>query len=107
MAAFSGLKVVGTVRLDLIETEPSVYEVRKMAVDPAERERGIGRRVLEAALAEAHSLGCNLSTLDARREAIPFFERLGFILTGDSIVHADGVPNYVMKRDISKPITSP
>lgn len=96
MAAFLDLKVVGTVRLDLIKADPRVYEVRKMAVDPAVNRRGIGRRVLEAALSEADSRSCSLITLDARKEAIPFFERLGFKLTGECIVHDDGVPNYVM-----------
>jgi predicted N-acetyltransferase YhbS len=98
MAAFLDSRVVGTVRLDLIEAEPPIYEVRKMAVDSAARIRGIGRRVLEAALTEAYSRGCKLVTLDAREEAIPFFETLGFQQTGDCITHADCVPNYVMKQ---------
>ena len=101
VAAFLGEEVVGTVRLDLIENNPTVYEVRKMAVDPTIKKRGIGRRVLEAALSDAHLQGCNLVTLDAREEAIPFFERVGFKLTGDHIVHADGIPNYVMRRNLT------
>lgn len=100
MAAFLGENIAGTVRLDLIETDPPVYEVRKMAVDPDIKMRGIGKRVMVAALSEAQSRGSYLVTLDAREEAIPFFDRIGFKLTGDCIVHADGVPNYVMKRNI-------
>ena len=92
---------MGTARLDLIETDPQLYEVRKMAVDPNKKMRGIGRRVLAAALSEAQSRGCRHFTLDARKEAIPFFERVGFKLTGDHIVHADGVPNYVMRRNLT------
>ena len=101
MAAFLGEEVVGTVRLDLVGDSPIVYEVRKMAVDPTIEKRGIGRRLLEAALSEAQSRGCRHFTLDARKEAIPFFERVGFELTGDHIVHADGVPNYVMRRNLT------
>jgi predicted N-acetyltransferase YhbS len=98
MAAFLGSDVVGTARLDLIQVEPLIYEVRKMAVHPTVKKRGIGRRVLEAALSEADARGSELVTLDARKEAILFFERVGFELTGECIVHADGVPNYVMRR---------
>jgi len=101
MAAFLGLEALGAARLDLIQSEPPIYEVRKMAVDPSIRGQGIGRKVLEMGLSEAHSRGCHLVTLDAREEAIPFFERLGFELTGACIVHADGVPNYVMKRNVA------
>jgi len=101
MAAFLGEKVVGTVRLDLVGDSPTVYEVRKMAVDPTIQKRGVGRLMLEAALSEAQSRGCRHFTLDARKEAIPFFERVGFELTGDHIVHADGVPNYVMRRNLT------
>ena len=101
MAAFLGADVVGTARLDLIESDPQLYEVRTMAVDPNKKMRGIGRRVLAAALSEAQSRGCRHFTLDARKEAIPFFERVGFELTGDHKVHADGVPNYVMRRNLT------
>jgi predicted GNAT family N-acyltransferase len=73
-----------------------------MAIDHALKGRGIGRRVLEMALSEAYSRGGHLFTLDAREEAIPFFEKLGFILTGDCIVHSDRVPNYVMRRNLVK-----
>lgn len=98
MAAFKTENVVGTVRFDVVGTEPDIYEVRKMAVDPTTRSRGVGRLVLSAALIEAQSRGATGFRLDARKEAIPFFEKLGFNLTGERIVHADGVPNYGMKR---------
>ena len=102
MAAFLDSKIVGTVRLDLVQSKPPIYEVRKMAVDQTLKRQGIGRALLEAVLSEAYSNGSNLVTLDAREEAIPFFESLGFKLTGDHIVHADGVPNYVMKKALQK-----
>jgi len=98
MAAYESENVVGTVRLDLVGVEPNTYEVRKLAVDPIARRRGVGKLVLEAAMTEAQFHGAAVFTLDARKEAIPFFEKLGFSLSGEFIVHADGVPNYVMRR---------
>jgi predicted GNAT family N-acyltransferase len=96
MAAFLDSTIVGTVRLDLVKPTPPTYEVRKMAVDPAYRKRGIGKSVLRAALLEIEQTEGNVVTLDSRESAVPFFESLGFELTGERIVHADGVPNYVM-----------
>ncbi|QQS19461.1 GNAT family N-acetyltransferase [Candidatus Saccharibacteria bacterium] len=98
MAAFDCGEVVGTVRLDLVGTEPNIYEVRKMVVVPTTRGKGVVRLMLSAALTKAQSRGATGFTLDARREAIPFFKKLGFELTGKRIVHADGVPNYAMER---------
>ena len=98
MAAFVLKNIVGTVRLDLIETTPTLYEVRKMAVEQTVRHKGIGKHVLEAALIEARSRGADGFRLDARIEAIPFFEKIGFKLTGEQISHNDGVLNYGMVR---------
>lgn len=101
MAAFKAGNIIGTVRLDLVSESPNTYEVRKMAVDPAVRNRGVGSRVLEAALAEAERHRAADFTLDARKEAVAFFEKLGFTATGQEIIHADGVKNYVMTRAVS------
>ena len=101
MAAFVAESIVGTVRLDRVSVDPDTYEVRKMAVDPKIRGRGVGKLVLGAALAEARLRDATGFTLDAREEAIPFFEKSGFRLTGVKIVHADGVPNYVMVQTVA------
>lgn len=55
MAAFLDSKIVGTVRLDLVQSKPPIYEVRKMAVDQTLKRQGIGRALLEAVLSEAYS----------------------------------------------------
>ena len=104
MAAFEHDNVVGTVRLDLINAETGTYEVRKMAVAQEARSRGVGKLLLEAAISKAQSCGGDIFMLDARREAISFFEKCGFSLTGKVVVHDDGVLNYAMRREIGRVI---
>ena len=55
--------------------------VHDLVVDPAERRRGVGRRLLEAVLAELKRRGAPrvlLSTAERNRGAQQLFARLGF-----------------------------
>jgi ribosomal protein S18 acetylase RimI-like enzyme len=52
-----------------------------LAVDPAERRRGIGRALLAAAERELRRRGCpkiNLQVLGSNRDVVAFYERLGW-----------------------------
>jgi len=60
---------------------PGVYEVAKMAVEESHRGAGIGRAVLEYAIAEAARLGAHrlyLETNDRLVNAIHLYESVGF-----------------------------
>ena len=55
--------------------------INYLAVAPERRGLGFGRRMMEAAEAELAKLGCpkiNLQVRAANREALGFYERLGF-----------------------------
>lgn len=78
---------VGTCALILME--PGVFELAKMAVDDAWQGRGLGRRLMEAALswasgADAHTV--ELETNSALKPAIALYRQMGFeeIPIGDS-----------------------
>ena len=71
--------VVGSVGLAPVSS--STCELRKMYLLPAARGRGLGRRLLEHALARATGLGFTrmvLETASVLREAITLYERYGF-----------------------------
>lgn len=57
------------------------FELTKMAVDPAQRGRGLGRKLLEAALVRARELGARSVYLGSNKKlanAVHLYESLGF-----------------------------
>ena len=72
--ADSPFQVIGVCGLSIVWA--NIAEVVSLAVDPAWRGRGLGRRLVEACVDEARRLGIRrLMTLTYERS---FFERLGF-----------------------------
>jgi putative acetyltransferase len=65
----------------LIPMGDGVYELSKMAVSPSMRGRGIGRRVLECAIAQARALGAKslfLGSNSVLQNAVHLYESVGF-----------------------------
>lgn len=61
---------------------PGVYELRKMYLSPASRGLGLGRRLLDEAVAFARAEGGTrmvLDTIEAMTRAITFYEANGFV----------------------------
>jgi len=74
-----GDRTVGCVALKVMGT--GEFEVCKMAVDPEVRGQGIGRRLLEYAVAQARGLGARRLYLESSTRlgpAVHLYERLGF-----------------------------
>jgi GNAT superfamily N-acetyltransferase len=63
--------------------EAGAWRLRGMATEPQLRDRGIGRRVLHAALAHVSARGGRLVWCNARVPARRFYERAGFAVHGD------------------------
>jgi GNAT superfamily N-acetyltransferase len=77
--AYLGGEAVGCVAL--IPMRAGVYELSKMAVSPKVQGRGIGRRLLQHAIAEARVLGAAslfLGSNNKLREAVHLYEAVGF-----------------------------
>ena len=80
----------------LLEREPGVAQIGRMAVLPGMRGDGIGRKVLDALLAAARSAGCRKVVLHAQASALSFYRRAGFVERGApyeeaGIAHVDMV----------------
>jgi len=72
-------KALGCVAL--IPMENGVYELSKMAVSPESRGLGIGRKVLEYAIAQARELGAKslfLGSNSVLKSAVHLYESIGF-----------------------------
>ena len=63
----------------LLEMGPTLVEVRSLAVAPAYRQNGVGAQIVDALVSEARARGT--STVFALTRAVPFFEKLGFVVT--------------------------
>jgi ribosomal protein S18 acetylase RimI-like enzyme len=77
--ALLGDAVVGTCALK--QHAPGEYELTKMGVDPSVQGVGIGRKLIEAAIAEFERLGGTelfLETNTRLESAIHLYERTGF-----------------------------
>ncbi|WP_374473337.1 GNAT family N-acetyltransferase [Arenimonas sp.] len=77
--ALVGDEVVGTCAL--MPDGPGVYELTKMAVTGGHQGLGIGRKLMEAAIAEFHRLGGSELFLESQRRlqpALKLYESVGF-----------------------------
>jgi GNAT superfamily N-acetyltransferase len=77
--AFVEGRAVGCCALILVR--PGVFELAKMAVSEELRGRGVGRRVLEAAVEQARGMGASLLVLATNSKlenAVHLYESVGF-----------------------------
>ncbi len=73
-------EIVGTV--GIYPMQSGLCELRKMYLSPAEKGKGLGKKLLEHALARASDLGFNRVTLETAselKEAIGLYKKYGFI----------------------------
>ena len=100
MAAFVDCQVISTVRLDPEADE--LYLVHRMATHPEAQRRGIGRRVLNDAVAIAAIRGAKEILLFSRVESTGFYEKLGYRQVSRQVEYPDedGIPNIRMKKRI-------
>lgn len=78
--AAEGAQVIGTGAL--LRESDGVFELTKMAVDPAFQSRGIGRSIVQAAIARFRELGGTRLFLESNRKlgpAIHLYTSLGFV----------------------------
>jgi GNAT superfamily N-acetyltransferase len=96
LAAWETGRLSGTVQLDL-ESRPNGWhraEVMKLLVDSAERRRGIGRRLMQAAEQAARAHARSLLVLDTKQgdAAEHLYRAMGY-------VEAGVIPRYALDAD--------
>ncbi|WP_310618653.1 GNAT family N-acetyltransferase [Flexibacterium corallicola] len=73
--------------------EGTSVRLRKLAVLPDFQGQGIGQRLIETAIEKLAQTSARELWCDARETALPFYEKLGFSVSGD-IFHKDGLPYF-------------
>jgi len=81
----------------LLEMNPTLVEVRSLAVLPAYRSHGLGAQIVRELVSEARQRG--VPTVFALTRAVPFFERLGFEVT-----NKERFPEKVMQDCVICPL---
>lgn len=95
LIAFHDGAPVGTARL--VDRGDGVAKIGRVAVRASARGLGVGRALMETALAAALERGFTRAVLESQTHAIPFYERLGFVAEGP--VYDDcGIPHRRMTR---------
>ena len=92
-------KIIGCVFLQPI-TENEI-QLRAMAVYSNWQQHGIGKALVVAAEEYAKINGYNLIILHARKVAIGFYEKMGYMPYGNEFIEV-GIPHFMMKKDLIK-----
>jgi YbgC/YbaW family acyl-CoA thioester hydrolase len=91
-------QALGTGRL--LQPQPGVARIGRLAVHQAVRGAGVGRQVLQALLGVAASRGDREAVLNAQRSAEDFYHGLGFVPRGEAFDEA-GIAHIEMARAIA------
>ena len=79
----------------------NAWQLRGMATEPVHRDRGIGARLLAAAVDTALDRGGRLLWCEARTSALRFYAQHGFAVDGAEYLHPEsGIPHHLMFRNI-------
>lgn len=88
--------IVGTARL--VDKGSSVGKVGRVAILPAYRGLGLGKQLMLCVEEFAQTHGFHKLVLDAQCYAIPFYEKVGYIVEGDVFLDAGIEHRRMWKR---------
>lgn len=95
LAWVSGVPI-GTARLRVVDGHA---KAERVAVLEDFRGHGTGRVLMNVVEAGARARGHDHVLVHAQREAVPFYERLGYVAAGDEFDEA-GIPHRAMRKNI-------
>jgi len=83
----------------LVEEEPGTVRLRQMAVINDLQGKGIGRALMQFAENLARDRGFKKITMHARKNAVGFYEKMGYRKRGEEFEEIT-IPHYVMEKDL-------
>ncbi|MDY0781488.1 GNAT family N-acetyltransferase [Tenacibaculum sp. IB213877] len=97
------LLCVGTfIKSSLNGLEGEQYQLRGMATSPDARNKGLGKQLLEHAVNDLQEKEVNYLWCNAREIAVPFYEKCGFYIIGNSFEVPQIGTHYKMVKKIQK-----
>jgi predicted GNAT family N-acyltransferase len=95
MAAYEDDQILGCCML--VEEDPQTVRLRQMAVVNDVQGKGIGRALMQFAENVARDRGYKKITMHARKNAMGFYEKMGYRKKGDEFMEIT-IPHYVMEK---------
>lgn len=89
---------VATARI--FEKRPHTYKVQRVAVDSELRGKKIGMQLMQEVERYVSSLEGASMILEAQDYAIPFYEKLGFVITDPKGFMDAGIPHHAMAKEL-------
>lgn len=83
----------------LVEEEPGTVRLRQMAVLNDLQGKGIGKALMQFAENLARDRGYKKITMHARKNAIGFYEKMGYKKKGSEFEEIT-IPHYVMEKEL-------
>lgn len=74
-------------------------KIRQMAVDDHYQGQNIGRKLMVAAEENAVAQGFKILSLHARKNVVPFYEKLGYTAHGDEFTEVN-IPHIAMAKQL-------
>lgn len=91
-------KVLAVGRLHF--TKQNQAQIRYMAVDPAEQGKGLGKKLIAELEYQAQLRGAQTLILNAREQAVPFYQRLGYQLGNVTHVLYGELTHFSMEKEL-------
>ena len=83
----------------LVEEKPGTVRLRQMAVLNDLQGKGIGRALMNFAENLARDSGYKILSMHARKNAIGFYEKMGYKVSGNEFIEVT-IPHYVMEKEL-------
>lgn len=97
IAAFEEDDILGCCML--VEEDPKTVRLRQMAVLNDLQGKGIGRALMGFAENIARDRGFKVLSMHARKNAIGFYEKMGYKITSNEFTEVT-IPHYVMEKKL-------
>jgi predicted GNAT family N-acyltransferase len=97
MAAYEDDQMLGCCML--VEEEPGTVRLRQMAVVNDLQGKGIGKALMQFAENLARDRGFRKITMHARKNAVGFYEKMGYRKIGEEFQEIT-IPHYLMEKDL-------
>ena len=97
IAAFEDEQMLGCCMI--VEMDPKKARLRQMAVLNNLQGKGIGRALIQFAENIARDHGYRIMSMHARKPTVPFFEKMGYKVTGPEFIEIT-IPHFEMEKDL-------